>query len=887
MTHSRTGLPGFGAALALAATLIFANPCYAQITMGMVGDSLTDDYLGGAARANNNLAAYSWGQVLAATRPADFSFGGYKPVGEVWDTQIRYSGYQNNWATSGGVASNSTKLNVPGFGLLPVTIFGASYLSSQTTGLAQQINSGDISTVFASIGSNDFFYRTTLFGTDGSFNPNPNAVIDQAFITDIANSILTNLDTLHNAGTASGHPVDLVLGLIPDGTAGGSNPEILAGIGAVNQLLVQGASTRGIAVVNLFGWASDPGRVDKHGAIHIGHLVIVPGSSASGTDIDPAGAGPCNTYGCALPSHANHFSAEDGLHPNTIIQAFMANQVIAALNNAYGHHITPITDAEILTLVGVPLPLACQEDADGDGLGDGPYTFEATSCPANTVSVPLITNTEHLGATLQSDNCPYAANPGQQDTNADGVGDACQGDRDSDSISDAGDNCPTSPNNNQLDTDADSSGDACDNDDDNDGVVDTDDAFPLDASETTDSDNDTIGNNADNCPLTANADQLDSDGDNLGDVCDTYPQDNLLLLQRDGAAAHENFASGVAMADMNNDGVPDVIVGAPMADVSTDKKTMKKAGVIRIVSGVDGSILRSLDGKVAGQRFGTAFAIVNDRNSDGVPDIIVGEPLADITTTDAFGKSRKSKDAGRVALYSGNDGALLQVLAEGSHNGDHFGSALAVGDVNNDAQVDLVVGVPRADVVAKDAGQVTVFNGLGQNILYQRNGEQAGEQFGAAVAVDNGHLFIGSPLHGAAALKHAGRVSVFNSGEGSSTALLTVDGDAKGDNFGAAISAHSNSWAASAPASDSAGKNAGRVQLFSGLNATPTIALEGNHPGDRFGTAVSLQGDLNRDGKSDLVIGAAKTTATAAVGDKTTRLKHAGLVQVLSGAALL
>jgi hypothetical protein len=45
-------------------------------------------------------------------------------------------------------------------------------------------------------------------------------------------------------------------------------------------------------------------------------------------------------------------------------------------------------------------------------------------------------------------------------------------DTDSDSVPDSADNCPTTPNTDQLNTDADSLGDVCDPDDDNDGVAD-------------------------------------------------------------------------------------------------------------------------------------------------------------------------------------------------------------------------------------------------------------------------------------------------------------------------------------------------------------------------------------------------------------------------------
>ncbi|MGK0241137.1 MAG: hypothetical protein ACI92G_004629 [Candidatus Pelagisphaera sp.] len=56
-------------------------------------------------------------------------------------------------------------------------------------------------------------------------------------------------------------------------------------------------------------------------------------------------------------------------------------------------------------------------------------------------------------------------------------------DTDSDAIQDGNDNCPALANADQLDTDGDSQGNICDSDDDNDGVLDAQDAFPLDSSQ--------------------------------------------------------------------------------------------------------------------------------------------------------------------------------------------------------------------------------------------------------------------------------------------------------------------------------------------------------------------------------------------------------------------
>jgi len=67
-----------------------------------------------------------------------------------------------------------------------------------------------------------------------------------------------------------------------------------------------------------------------------------------------------------------------------------------------------------------------------------------------------------------SDNCPDVANPDQEDSNGNGIGDACEtagpagpADRDGDGVPDATDNCPDVANPDQADADHDGVGDAC------------------------------------------------------------------------------------------------------------------------------------------------------------------------------------------------------------------------------------------------------------------------------------------------------------------------------------------------------------------------------------------------------------------------------------------
>lgn len=82
-------------------------------------------------------------------------------------------------------------------------------------------------------------------------------------------------------------------------------------------------------------------------------------------------------------------------------------------------------------------------------------------------------------------------------------------------------------------------------DSDGDGVPDDQDAFPDDPTEWADSDLDSVGDNSDNCPLDPNPDQLDSNGNGIGDVCDPNQEFETAKLLPDSGAAVDQFGASV------------------------------------------------------------------------------------------------------------------------------------------------------------------------------------------------------------------------------------------------------------------------------------------------------------------------------------------------------
>ena len=186
-------------------------------------------------------------------------------------------------------------------------------------------------------------------------------------------------------------------------------------------------------------------------------------------------------------------------------------------------------------------------------------------------------------------------------------------------------------------------------------------------------------------------------------------------------------------------------------------------------------------------RFGAALA-AGDLNGDGFGDLVVGSPGAE-------------DDAGEVAIYLGREISpeedtsawVADTLLEGAEPAGHFGSALAVGDLDDDGLDDLVVGSPA------DGGTVSVFlaaasGGPAHATIRGDDGEGCGSAL-AILASDDASdiLVIGCPT--ADEGEGEGRVLLFDgsaltTGDLSAQDALAVIYAEAGDGlFGAALAA--------------------------------------------------------------------------------------------------
>lgn len=349
-----------------------------------------------------------------------------------------------------------------------------------------------------------------------------------------------------------------------------------------------------------------------------------------------------------------------------------------------------------------------------------------------------------------------------------------------------------------------------------------------------------------------------------------------------GEAASDQFGGSVANAgDVNHDGVDDVIVGARGNDVGGPA-----AGRAYLYLG--GSSLSGVPDVVfTGHPFsalGNSVAGAGDVNGDRYDDVIVGAYVHD------------PGNSGRAFVYWGgvSPGSVAGLVLMAEAENDLFGYGVAsAGDFNGDGYADLLVGAIRNDAGGEDAGRAYVFVGgnspdsVPDVIL---TGAGPGAQFGTAVASAgdiNGDgyddVIVGAVPSGGG----YGRAYVFFGGIVSSgDADLILVGETSNDGFGAAVGAAGDvngdgydDFLVGAPASSTIGAGAGRCYVFLGAEQPDGFAdrtLTGESATDNFGTSVSTAGDINGDGKSDIIVGALYAGPGGTIGVGSVSIFHGG-----------
>lgn len=198
-----------------------------------------------------------------------------------------------------------------------------------------------------------------------------------------------------------------------------------------------------------------------------------------------------------------------------------------------------------------------------------------------------------------------------------------------------------------------------------------------------------------------------------------------------GEAGASCGASVATAGDINGDGYPDVVVGAP--NYGADNQ-----GAVFVFYGSDTGLSSLPDWSFvadeSGAKFGISASTAGDVDGDGVSELIVGAPY--------YGED----DEGALFLFYGTrDLGLVETprIFMGEQANAQFGAAVgAAGDANGDGYADVIVGAPffgeeGVEDEQKDEGASWVFYGSPLGLLQSQSqraeGDKAETEFGAAV----------------------------------------------------------------------------------------------------------------------------------------------------------
>jgi FG-GAP repeat len=330
--------------------------------------------------------------------------------------------------------------------------------------------------------------------------------------------------------------------------------------------------------------------------------------------------------------------------------------------------------------------------------------------------------------------------------------------------------------------------------------------------------------------------------------------DGSVLFALAGTAPNQLFGFGVSRAgDVNQDGVPDVVVGMS-ANGSTG---FGPGGGARIYSGATGLVLHTFAGTNAHDGFGQSVGGLGDLNGDGHAEVLVG-------TSIGVGAGIP----GYARVFSGIDGSILYTKT-GTFVGQKFGLAYPAGDVNGDGLGDFMIGAIGNNVNGANSGSAFVYSGATGALLHAFHGVSSGDRLGYSghgVGDANGDGF-GDVIVGTFIPSGTGYARVYSGADGSVLHHLT-DG-ATGDAFGHTVAGVADvngdgtpDFAVAATNSNAGGTLSGRVIVYSGLGASVLKEFVGA-PSQHLGYALNPAGDVNGDHLPDIALGGLVSGTTA------------------------
>ena len=386
------------------------------------------------------------------------------------------------------------------------------------------------------------------------------------------------------------------------------------------------------------------------------------------------------------------------------------------------------------------------------------------------------------------------------------------------------------------DADRDGIGNTVDVDDDNDGFRDFLDAFPLDASEWADADGDGAGDNGDAFPQDG-FEQTDTDGDGIGDRTDE-DDDGDGMADSEDAHPLDTDNDGVDNADDaddDNDGVADVDDDLPLdADETTD--TDRDGIGNRADADDDGDGVDDVD-----DAFPLDAAEWVDADGDGVGDNGDAFPNDGTEWADADGDGigdQADADDDNDGVDDANDAFPLDATEWADTDGDGVGDnadafpddAAESADLDGDGIGDNADRDDDGDGVVDASDLFPRLAAKSALTSYKLVGEAPGDRAGDAVAyllnMGRAQLVIGAPNHdarGAVYAISASRMSTADAADGRADRRIDLRNVAGLD----------DSW-----------KLLGEERTTERLNV------------GRLGRAAAPAGDLDGDGRVDLVVGA-------------------------------